>query len=196
MLLVAGAGVTTMVIVVGLLAGDPLLFSDRLALRAMSARVTSRQQAPGLHAMVEQLCGQADLPKPRVAIADSSVPNAFAVGRSPRTGRSARPRARPSALMIPLVTELRSPSGLPIASTISPTFSALESASDAGDSDAPRARMTARSSDVKTPTKLAVYRRPRESVTCSGPPPGHHVRVGDNVTALVEHHARPQPFGG
>jgi heat shock protein HtpX len=85
-LLAAGAGMITMVIVVGLLAGGQLLFSDRLALRAMSAQVTSRQQAPGLHALVERLCVQADLPKPRIAIAESSIPNAFALGRSPRSG--------------------------------------------------------------------------------------------------------------
>jgi len=58
--------------------------SDRLALAAAGARVVSRDEAPGLHDMVERLCAMADLPKPRVAVADTPVPNAFATGRSPK----------------------------------------------------------------------------------------------------------------
>src|SRR6202012_889751 len=42
-------------------------------------------QAPELHAIVDRLCVTADLPKPRVAVADTPMPNAFAVGRSPKT---------------------------------------------------------------------------------------------------------------
>ena len=45
---------------------------------------TARLQAPELHAMIERLCVQADLPKPRVAVAQTSMPNAFALGRSPK----------------------------------------------------------------------------------------------------------------
>jgi heat shock protein HtpX len=56
----------------------------RLAMRAMHARVVSPQDAPGLHAMVERLAIQADVPMPRVAISDVPVPNAFAMGRSPK----------------------------------------------------------------------------------------------------------------
>jgi len=48
----------------------------------MGAREVSPQEAPELHAIVERLCVQADLPKPRVAIMDSNMPNAFATGRS------------------------------------------------------------------------------------------------------------------
>src|SRR3954451_11325746 len=58
-------------------------FSDRIAMAAMRAREVSPQQAPQLHALVERLCVLADMPKPRVAIADTDVPNAFATGRSP-----------------------------------------------------------------------------------------------------------------
>jgi heat shock protein HtpX len=58
--------------------------SDRVAMRAMRAREVSPQEAPELHAMVDRLCHQAELPKPRVGIADLSVPNAFATGRSPQ----------------------------------------------------------------------------------------------------------------
>ncbi|MGZ4345479.1 MAG: M48 family metalloprotease, partial [Solirubrobacteraceae bacterium] len=45
----------------------------------------SPQEAPRLHALIERLCIQADLPKPRVAVADTPMPNAFAIGRSPKT---------------------------------------------------------------------------------------------------------------
>jgi heat shock protein HtpX len=58
--------------------------SDKLALAAAGAKVVSREDAPELHDMVERLCAMADLPKPRVAIMDTPVPNAFATGRSPK----------------------------------------------------------------------------------------------------------------
>src|SRR4051812_14668157 len=58
--------------------------SDKLALRASGAKVVSREGAPALHDMVERLCAMADLPKPRVAVIDTPVPNAFATGRSPK----------------------------------------------------------------------------------------------------------------
>ena len=59
-------------------------FSDTMALRAMRASEVSPQEAPQLHAMIDRLCAQADMPKPRVAIADTDLPNAFATGRSPK----------------------------------------------------------------------------------------------------------------
>src|SRR5437660_8253725 len=58
-------------------------FSSRIALYAMNAREVSPAEAPELHGIVDRLCALADMPKPRVAIADSDVPNAFATGRSP-----------------------------------------------------------------------------------------------------------------
>ncbi len=57
--------------------------SDRAALRAMRAREVTPEEAPELHGMIDRLCAMADMPKPRVAIADSPIPNAFATGRSP-----------------------------------------------------------------------------------------------------------------
>ncbi|MFB9314476.1 zinc metalloprotease HtpX [Nocardioides plantarum] len=57
--------------------------SDTLAMRAMRAREVTPQEAPELHGMIDRLCALADMPKPRVGIADTSVPNAFATGRSP-----------------------------------------------------------------------------------------------------------------
>ncbi len=57
--------------------------SDTLALRAMRARELAPQEAPELHAMIDRLCALADMPKPRVALAYTDLPNAFATGRSP-----------------------------------------------------------------------------------------------------------------
>ena len=57
--------------------------SDKVAMKAMRAREVSPEQAPELHAMIDRLCTMADMPKPRVGIADTAVPNAFATGRSP-----------------------------------------------------------------------------------------------------------------
>lgn len=58
-------------------------FSDKIALSAMGAREVTPEQAPQLHAMVDRLCAMADMPKPRVAVARTDIPNAFAAGRSP-----------------------------------------------------------------------------------------------------------------
>jgi heat shock protein HtpX len=74
---------------VALIAGGLAVFqlfgSDKLALRAMGAREVSPAEAPELHAMIDRLCVQADLPKPKVAVADTRMPNAFALGRSPKS---------------------------------------------------------------------------------------------------------------
>jgi heat shock protein HtpX len=81
-LLAAGTGIILMVIIIGGLSLAQLFFSDKLALRAIGAKEVSPEEAPGLHAMIERLCIQADLPKPRIAVADMHMPNAFATGRS------------------------------------------------------------------------------------------------------------------
>src|ERR1044071_9155597 len=73
-----------MILIVGGLAALNLFASDKLALAAMGGRVVTPQEAPQLHAMVERLCVQADLPKPKVAVANTAMPNAFALGRSPK----------------------------------------------------------------------------------------------------------------
>ena len=57
--------------------------SDTVALKAMRARVVSPEEAPELHGMIDRLCALANMPKPRVAIAYTDMPNAFATGRSP-----------------------------------------------------------------------------------------------------------------
>jgi heat shock protein HtpX len=81
-LLAAGTGLILMVVIIGALSFAQFFFSDKLALAAMGAKEVSPQEAPGLHAMIERLCIQADLPKPKIAVADTHMPNAFATGRS------------------------------------------------------------------------------------------------------------------
>jgi heat shock protein HtpX len=57
--------------------------SDTLAMKAMRAREVTPEEAPELHGMIDRLCAMADMPKPRVGVADLDIPNAFATGRSP-----------------------------------------------------------------------------------------------------------------
>jgi heat shock protein HtpX len=83
-MLAVGVNGLTVAIIAGGLAAVNLFASDKLALAAMGARVVTPQEAPQLHAMIERLCVQADLPKPKVAIANTRMPNAFALGRSPK----------------------------------------------------------------------------------------------------------------
>jgi heat shock protein HtpX len=78
------SGVLIAVIAGGLLVGQFFL-SDKLGLAAMGAKEVTPEQAPGLHAMIERLCIQADLPKPKIAVADTTMPNAFAIGRSQKS---------------------------------------------------------------------------------------------------------------
>jgi len=77
-------GLAPMLVIVIGLAFVQYYTSDKLALAASGAKIVSRDDAPELHAMVERLCAMADLPKPRVAVVDSDVPNAFATGRNPK----------------------------------------------------------------------------------------------------------------
>jgi heat shock protein HtpX len=84
-LIAAGAGAVTIAIVAAGLFAVQLFTSDKIALASMGARAVTPQEAPQLHAMVDRLCVQANIPKPRVAIAQTPMPNAFAVGRSPKT---------------------------------------------------------------------------------------------------------------
>jgi heat shock protein HtpX len=79
---VLNAGLVLMLVIVGGLAFFQYFTSDKLALRASGAKVVERDEAPALHDMIERLAGMADLPKPRVAIIESEVPNAFATGRN------------------------------------------------------------------------------------------------------------------
>ena len=83
-LFAAGANAMFIVVIAGGLALLQLFASDKMALAAMGARTVGPDEAPQLHAMIERLCVQADLPKPRIAIVNTRMPNAFALGRSPK----------------------------------------------------------------------------------------------------------------
>src|SRR3954470_5591063 len=84
-LLASGANGVTVAFIAGGLAVAQLFGSDKLALHAMGAREVTPQEAPELHAMIERLCIQADLPKPKIAVAQTEMPNAFALGRSQKS---------------------------------------------------------------------------------------------------------------
>ncbi len=81
---VLNVGLVPMLLITVGLAFFQYFTSDKLALKASGAKVVSREQAPELHDMVERLCAMSDLPKPRVAVIPTDVPNAFATGRSPK----------------------------------------------------------------------------------------------------------------
>jgi heat shock protein HtpX len=84
-LIAAGAGAVTIAVIAAALFALQYFTSDKIALFSMGAREVTPQQAPELHAIIERLCVTANLPKPRVAIAQTPMPNAFAIGRSPKT---------------------------------------------------------------------------------------------------------------
>jgi len=79
---VAKDGLVALVVAAGFLLVQ-YLASDRIALFAMGGKEVGPDEAPTLHGIVDRLCALADMPKPRVAIADSDIPNAFATGRNP-----------------------------------------------------------------------------------------------------------------
>jgi heat shock protein HtpX len=77
-------GLAPLIVIVIGLAFFQYYTSDKLALAASGAKIVTPEEAPDLHAMVERLCAMAGLPKPRVAVIPTDVPNAFATGRSPK----------------------------------------------------------------------------------------------------------------
>src|SRR3981189_2719064 len=81
-LIAAGVGAVTVAVIAGALFLFQFFTSDKIALYSMGAREVSPQQAPELHALIERLCIQANLPKPRVAVAQTDMPHAFAMGTS------------------------------------------------------------------------------------------------------------------
>jgi heat shock protein HtpX len=78
----AGGSAVAIALFAAVLFAVQFFASDKIALRAMGAREVSPAEAPELHAMIERLCIQADIPKPRIAVAQTEMPNAFAMGRS------------------------------------------------------------------------------------------------------------------
>jgi heat shock protein HtpX len=84
-LFAAGVQGFMILLIAGGFAALQFFTSDKLALHAMGAREVSPQEAPELHAMIERLCIQADLPKPKVAVMHTTMPNAFAIGKSQKS---------------------------------------------------------------------------------------------------------------
>ena len=87
-LIAAGAGAITIAIIAAALFALQLFSSDKIALYSMGAQVVGPNDGPEartLHTIIERLCIQANLPKPRVAISPTPMPNAFAIGRSPKS---------------------------------------------------------------------------------------------------------------
>jgi len=81
---VVDIGIVPVILIVGGLAFLQYFTSDKIALAASGAKVVGPDEAPELHAMVDRLCAMSDLPKPRVAVIPTDMPNAFATGRSPK----------------------------------------------------------------------------------------------------------------
>ena len=77
-------GIGFVIVIMGVLAFVQYYTSDKIALAASRAKIVERDEAPELHDMVERLCAMADLPKPRIAVVPTDVPNAFATGRNPK----------------------------------------------------------------------------------------------------------------
>jgi heat shock protein HtpX len=84
-LFAAGLKGTTILLIAAGLAAFQFFSSDKLAMHAMGAREVTPQEAPELHSMIERLCIQADLPKPKVAVAYTEMPNAFAIGKTQKS---------------------------------------------------------------------------------------------------------------
>ncbi len=78
-------GIPLLVVIIGALLLSQYFFSDQLVLLSTGARQVTAQQAPELHKIIERIAQLADIPKPRVAIMPTMMPNAFATGRSPKT---------------------------------------------------------------------------------------------------------------
>jgi heat shock protein HtpX len=99
-LVLAGASAALVFAVAALIVVFQLATSERLALEAIGAREIGPSELPKLHAAMDRVCMQADMPKPRLAVASSSVPNALAVGRS-RNGAVVCVTSRAVALLDP-----------------------------------------------------------------------------------------------
>jgi heat shock protein HtpX len=81
-LFAAGAGAGIIVVVALLLLLLQLFASDKIAMATLGVKEVSPAEEPELHGIIERLCVQADLPKPRVCVMETSMPNAFAMGRT------------------------------------------------------------------------------------------------------------------
>jgi heat shock protein HtpX len=85
LLIAFGISYVAVLVIAAILLFCQYWFSDKIALFGMGGRIVTPEQAPQLHGVIDRLCALADMKKPRVAIADTDIPNAFATGRSPNS---------------------------------------------------------------------------------------------------------------
>jgi len=85
LLIAVGISYAVVLVIAGALLFCQYWFSDKIALYGMGGRLVTPEEAPQLHGAIDRLCAMADMKKPRVAVADTDVPNAFATGRSPNS---------------------------------------------------------------------------------------------------------------
>jgi len=83
-LFATGINLGFILVIAGVLLFVQYYFSDKMALYGMGGRIVTPEEAPELHGIVDRLCALSNTPKPRVAIADTDIPNAFATGRNPK----------------------------------------------------------------------------------------------------------------
>ncbi len=79
-----GVDFLSLMAIAAVMLGIQYFFSDKIVLASSKAKIVTPEQAPRLHAIVDRICAETGLPKPRVAIVPTDVPNAFATGRSQR----------------------------------------------------------------------------------------------------------------
>ena len=84
LLVAKGIAFGPLIVIAAIMLFAQYYFSDKMALFGMGGRIVTPEEAPELHGVVDRLCALADMPKPRVAIADTDIPNAFATGRNPK----------------------------------------------------------------------------------------------------------------
>src|SRR6202451_408847 len=84
-LLVGGAAAWSGVVIAVVLLLVQLFTSDKIAMATLGVKEVSPAQEPELHGIIDRLCVQADLPKPRVCVMETPMPNAFAMGRSKKS---------------------------------------------------------------------------------------------------------------
>ena len=60
-------------------------FSDKIVLWSSGAKLVTRDQFPELHDLVERIVARNNLPKPKIAVINTRMPNAFATGKGPKS---------------------------------------------------------------------------------------------------------------
>jgi len=83
LLIYLGVGYGLVIVIVAAMIFSQYFFSDKIAMFSMHAHEVTPAEEPRLHEIVDRLCLLADMPKPRVGVAEMDIPNAFATGRSP-----------------------------------------------------------------------------------------------------------------